>query len=164
MSLSLGFYRWTYAGGEFLVSFRPNGVFHCSKFPASATWVVNGNSLIVDWKKYGVYEFTFSGNSASLQGHARGAPANWRKIDYIREFNATERALIGNGFGSVWDFGWEKGSFEVEFRIDGYNHFICKQYPAHSHWDIDDSGLVTINWGNYGKYIREVYYYNHGML
>lgn len=149
MSVQLGFYKWSYAGGDFSVSFRPNNVFHCAKFPAAATWEVQGDKLVVDWKKFGVYEFSLSG-AAVLEGSARGTPTNWRKIEYVRDFNATERLLLANGFGSVWDFAWEKGSFEVEFHVDGFNHFVCKQYPAHSHWDIDESGLVTVNWGKYG--------------
>ena len=48
------------------------------------------------------------------------------------------------------------GSFNIEFRADGYNHFICNDFPAHSHWRLDNSESPTptvyINWGKYGEY------------
>ena len=49
----------------------------------------------------------------------------------------------------MWNFIWEKGSFEVEFRCDGYNHFVCNSFPAHSHWTITDDTL-KISWAQYG--------------
>lgn len=51
---------------------------------------------------------------------------------------------------AVWDFAWEKGSFEVEFQCDGFNHFVCKSFPAHSHWQSQDD-VVRISWGQYGR-------------
>lgn len=43
------------------------------------------------------------------------------------------------------------GGRQVEFHSDGFNHFVCKQYPAHSHWSLDGD-QVTINWGSFGDY------------
>jgi hypothetical protein len=39
----------------------------------------------------------------------------------------------------------------VQFRGDGLNHFVCPQFPAHSHWS-QDGAKVTINWDKYGVY------------
>lgn len=55
----------------------------------------------------------------------------------------------------MWNFQYEKGSFEVEFRVDAYNHFVCKQYPAHSHWTLNDDETVHVNFGQYGKTLIE---------
>ena len=43
---------------------------------------------------------------------------------------------------------------KVEFRGDGYNHFICKSYPDHSHWTMGgaEGNELTISWGKYGTY------------
>ena len=48
----------------------------------------------------------------------------------------------------MWSFEYEKGAFEVEFRCDALNHFICTLYPAHSHWTCDGN-VVSISWGKY---------------
>jgi len=59
-------------------------------------------------------------------------------------------------FDSVWDFQHPGGSFPVEFRADAYNHFICNDFPTHSHWKIlndeTDTPKVEINWGKFGTY------------
>ena len=46
------------------------------------------------------------------------------------------------------------GKFPVEFHSDGYSHFVCKQFPAHSHWSLtgESSDELTINWDSYGVY------------
>ena len=46
------------------------------------------------------------------------------------------------------------GRFAVQFRGDGYNHFSCHSYPAHSHWSLSGDEL-TINWGQYGTYVMK---------
>jgi hypothetical protein len=97
MSFQLGVYNWSYAGGVFSVSFRPNGIFHCASFPAAATWQVEGAKLMVDWKKYGTYEFALNGGSL-IEGSATNAPANWRKLEYLRDFNATEKVRTHTPF------------------------------------------------------------------
>lgn len=155
--LRVGFYNWSYKSGQFLVSFRPSGIFHCAKYPGKATWSVDANGLLtVIWQNYGVYEFPLSAPGATtIEGGVQGNPSNWRRLEYIRDFTPTERLVLGeHGYGSVFNFIYEKGAFEVEFRADGFNHFNCPQYPAHSHWDIDDHGLVSVNWGKYGKLIK----------
>lgn len=155
-SFRLGLYRWSYQGGDFNVAFRPQGIFFCQKFPADAEWRVTPDSstLQVDWKKFGVYEFPIASGGDSYEGSAARSPENWRKIDFIREFTYAEKVLLGDGFGTAWNFQYEKGSFDIEFRCDGYNHFNCPRFPAHSHWSMDEgTGLIAINWGQYGKSI-----------
>ena len=61
-----------------------------------------------------------------------------------------DEKLMCNG-GTAWSFEWAKGSFEVEFRADAFNHFICPSFPAHSHWKMDGS-QIAINWDKYGEY------------
>lgn len=161
-----GVYNWAYKSGQFKVAFRPSGIFHCSKYPGQATWSVDSSNLLtVNWKNYGVYEFQLTSPGATtVEGGVQGNLSNWRRLEFLREFTPTERALLGeHGFGSVWNFIYEKGAFEVEFRADGFNHFNCPQYPAHSHWDIDDDGLVAINWGKYGKFIYQLLTYPPGL-
>ena len=49
----------------------------------------------------------------------------------------------------VWNWVYEGGSFEVNFAPG--SEFVCRQYPAHSHWNIQGN-KVSVNWGKYGKY------------
>ena len=101
-----------------------------------------------------------------------GNISNWRKAEFARPFSEAEQRLLTGG--SVWNFEYDQGSFEVcakpesmlrllsrlarvtyfwqvEFHADGFNHFVCKQYPAHSHWAIDGD-RITVNWGSFGDY------------
>eukprot|EP01039_Chlorochromonas_danica_P020094 gene20094-24462_t len=110
---ALGVYRWTFKNGAFNVCFRPQGVFFCSQYPANASWTVTADALVVDWKKDGTYEFPLKADLTTLDGYTTGKPENWRKLEFIREFTAGERLLLGDGFGSAWDFQYEKGHFEV---------------------------------------------------
>jgi hypothetical protein len=88
----------------------------------------------------------------NLDGYGSGKPENWRKIEYLRDFTYGEKLLLGEGLGTVWEYQYERGAFEVRFQADGFNHFVCPQFPAHSHWSMDEeTGLITINWGQYGK-------------
>jgi hypothetical protein len=152
MSFRLGLYRWTYKSGQFNVFFRPNGVFFCSKFPGEAGWHITPENLVVNWNNYGTYEFPIKEDMTNLDGYASGKPENWRKIEYLRDFTYGEKLLLGEGLGTVWEYQYERGAFEVRFQADGFNHFVCPQFPAHSHWSMDEeTGLITINWGQYGK-------------
>jgi hypothetical protein len=128
-------------------------VFFCGKYPSNASWTVNADTLLIDWKNYGTYEFPLKEDNSSLDGYASGKPENWRNLEYLRDFNDGEKLLLGDGFGSAWDFQYEKGHFEVRFQCDGFNHFVCPQYPAHSHWSMDEeTGDILVNWGSYGDY------------
>ena len=65
--------------------------------------------------------------------------------------------------GTVWQFIYEKGSFEVEFRADSYNHFICKDFPAHSHWTMsNNSNQIALDFGKYGEFELVLEVYNNG--
>jgi hypothetical protein len=134
-SFRQGVYRWLYKSGQFEVAFRPQGVFYCSKYPGEASWEVDAASsnLLVNWKSYGTYEFPLSSvsSSGSVDGFVQGNSSNWRKLEFLRDFNQTERLLLGDqGFGSAWNFTYEKGAFEIEFRCDSFNHFVCPQFPG----------------------------------
>ena len=109
---AVGVYRWTYKNGAFTVCFRPHGVFFCGQYPANATWSVTSDTLVVDWKNFGVYEFPLKEDNSSLDGCATGRPDNWRKIEFLRDFSAGERLLLGDGYGSAWDFQYEKNHFD----------------------------------------------------
>lgn len=151
-----GVYSWLYGGGSFAVALRPTGVFHCPQYSAAAKWALTSNpddaaKLNIDWKNYGQYELKALGDG-NFEGSQKGKPSNWRKMSFVRSFNAHELLMMGDGGGSAWNFAWENGSFEVEFRCDGYNHFICKTYPAHSHWNMEDNKIL-INWDKYGSTI-----------
>jgi hypothetical protein len=149
MELS-GHYNWIYPSGQFPVCLRSNGVFCCPSFPASSTWQQQGDLIQINWGKYGVYNLKQTSIS-TLEGHSSTNPQDWRKMEKIKDLSDSEKVLLGNGGGSVWNFEWEKGSFEVEFLCDSINHFVCKQFPAHSHWSLNDN-TVDIDWGKYGKY------------
>lgn len=167
-----GHYSWSYAGGAFPVALRSNGVFYCSSFPAAATWVSTGDGVNVDWKKFGKY--TFTNEDGEMVGGQADNLSNWRKMQFIKDFTESEKLVMGDGGGSCWLLQYSGGSFEVElrqasnihfchyflihnfgfifnFRCDGFNHFVCPQYPAHSHWTSNDN-QVEIDWGKYGKY------------
>ncbi len=148
--MSLGVYEFLHAGGSFHVALRPNGFFFCAEYAAQATWQVVGSNLYIDWKNYGQYEFAVV-NPVSLDGSVIGDSSQWRKMVFLRPFNRTEMAIMGQGFGTVWNFEYEHGSFEVEFRCDGFNHFICETYPAHSHWNLTEEQLIAISFGQYGQ-------------
>jgi hypothetical protein len=98
-----GVYTWTYAGGSFEVSLRPNSVFYCETFPSAASFTASdeGRSLSVDWKKYGKYNFRRSPeNPAVFEGSVEGNEENWRKMELKAPFSAMEIALFGdNGLG-----------------------------------------------------------------
>lgn len=143
-----GVYKWLYAGGSFTVCLRPSGVFYCKEYSSSAQWVVSPSGISIDWKNYGQYELNIVG-SGQLEGSIKGKPASWRKMSFLRPFDECENLMMGNGAGTAWNFEYDKGSFEVEFRCDGFNHFICQKYPAHSHWSMEENKLL-VNWDRYG--------------
>jgi hypothetical protein len=128
---SHGWYLWQYAGGQFPVAIRPMNSFFCPSFRAASTWYQDGPSLKIDWANYGKYEL--QNNGGVWEGAAIGKPESWRKMSFQRPFTDAESLL----FDSEWSFEWEKGAFGIEFRADGFNHFLCPQFPSHSHWDFN---------------------------
>ena len=59
---------------------------------------------------------------------------------------------------SEWELEHPGGKFNVEFRADGFNHFVCNDFPAHSHWTMGGAAMdeVTISWGKYGTYVLKI--------
>lgn len=147
-------FMFIYEGGSFPVSFRPFGVFYSPSFPASSSYTANVNpstnllELLVDFGKFGKFAFT-SANGLQFEGYLVNTPEKWRKMEFARDFNDCERLMFTGG--SAWSFEWAKGSFDVEFRADSFNHFVCPSFPAHSHWSLEDN-RVYINWDKYGEY------------
>ena len=137
-----GVYTWSYAGGDFEISLRPGpaSVFFCEKFMQSASYTSGGIDggeagdckLAVDWKKFGKYQFRKTlASPLTFEGSVEGNEANWRKMEFKRSFSPLELALFGdNGLGTVWNFAYEGGEFEVQFMTDGYNHFNCPKFPG----------------------------------
>ena len=69
-----------------------------------------------------------------------------------RPFSPAELAI----FDSVWELEHPGGKFPIEFRADGFNHFVCESFPAHAHWKLlnDDTPTPTvhIDWAKFGQY------------
>ena len=149
LTVEIGCYSFEWKGGTFDVEFRPDGVFWCKKFPAEASYAVEGDVVKVDWGKFGKYELRADGgNPKSLVGAVAGSsnPDDWRKANFVRAFTPQEALLSG----SAWQLHFEGGSpFRVEFHADG--HFNAPAYPAHS-WYKLDGDAVFVEWGKYGQY------------
>ena len=156
-------YSFTHPHGSFDICLRPGGVMFAPGFAVGGSrWCVgaDGASIALTWGKYGDYSLQVS-NAAEreLTGSAVNMPEQWRKMRGTRPLSPAEARLLGNGgAGSQWMFEYAGGSFPVEFRGDVYNHFVCKQYPAHSHWSLGGAGAdeLTINWAKYGTYTIKV--------
>lgn len=143
-----GIYNWIYPTGSFSVCLRPNGVFFCKSFNTPGRWEERDGGVYVDWQKYGKVQFAITG-PGQLEGSLIGFPDKWRKLSFLAPFSDAEMLLMGNGGGSVWNLQWEGGNFEVEFRVDGLNHFVCTSFPAHSHWSMDGD-RIALDWGKFG--------------
>mmetsp|Transcript_52492 Transcript_52492/g.125430 ORF Transcript_52492/g.125430 Transcript_52492/m.125430 type:complete len:204 (-) Transcript_52492:96-707(-) len=151
----VGWYDLEWSGGSFEVCFRPGCKFYCPRFQEASRWELTGDVVKVDWGRYGKYELTFTAATKSMDGYKvpknEADEKNWRKAKFKRPLSAEEVALIGDGAGTEWDFQWSGGSFPVQFKADGYNHFKCQDFPAHAHWSLDGDKL-KINWAEYGNY------------
>ena len=154
----VGCYKFYHPGGEFLVHLRPEGKFFAPQYQAKATWVVTEAGLLtIDWGKYGNYELQLTDPATrAFEGSFVGQPSNWRKMVLHRSFTPAELNLLD----SEWELEHPGGKFNVEFRADAYNHFICTSFPAHSHWRLDNDESPTpsvyINWGKYGEYVLTI--------
>mmetsp|Transcript_5161 Transcript_5161/g.8350 ORF Transcript_5161/g.8350 Transcript_5161/m.8350 type:complete len:205 (+) Transcript_5161:38-652(+) len=151
----VGWWDLSWSGGTFPVCFRPAGLFFCPSFQAAARWALEGDVIRIDWAKFGRYELKVNVATQCLEGSALprndADPNNWRKATYKHPLTPVDRVLLGDGAGSEWDFEWSGGRFEVQFKADGYNHFICQSFPSHSHWSCEGSKIL-INWGQHGNY------------
>mmetsp|Transcript_5660 Transcript_5660/g.11515 ORF Transcript_5660/g.11515 Transcript_5660/m.11515 type:complete len:203 (-) Transcript_5660:87-695(-) len=150
----VGWYDLSWKGGAFEICFRPGGYFFCPRFQAPARWELEGDVVRIDWAKFGKYEMQVSADK-SMEGNAipknTEDESNWRKAAFKRPLSQEEMVLIGDGAGTEWDFAWTGGSFPVQFKADGYNHFKCEDFPAHAHWSLEGTTL-RIDWGEYGNY------------
>ena len=89
------------------------------------------DELKIDWGKYGKYTLQLKDKGTKyFEGSADGRPESWRKMGWKRAFTTAEMML----FDSEWDFQHPGGNFPVKFKADSYNHFVCDDFPAHSHW------------------------------
>ena len=147
---------------------RPSGVFYCSKYPSQASWLLSEGTITINWGTFGTYELTREaaeegvgggggvsvGEATCFKGSLVGKPASWRTMTSTRiGFSEIETCLYGEGGGSVWSFIWSGGAFDVEFRFDGFQHFVCPQFPTHSHWSFSEDGQkVLIDFGKYGEF------------
>jgi len=156
MSDVVGWYDFQWAKGSFPVCFRPGGNFFSPKFQASSKWSLNGDKVHVNWDRFGRYDLVFDPATKSMDGHGipkTDSETNWRKAVFTRDLSPVEAILFGDGAGSEWELEHAGGKFKIEFKCDGYNHFTCKDFPAHSHWTMGEDGTsITINWGQYGTY------------
>jgi len=156
----LGWWDLTWKGGSFEVSFRPLGLFFCAKHQAQAKWELEDGVVKIDWGKFGKYELVADPEQErALKGHQApkndANPNNWRTAEFKRPLSDEEMLLFGDGAGSEWDFQWSGGSFPVQFKADGYNHFVCDDFPAHAHWSLEGKRL-RIFWDKYGTYDLDI--------
>ncbi len=95
---------------------------------------------------------TDAGNRV-FEGSVKGHADNWRRAVFHKPLSPEEAIILADG-GSEWLFEYAGGSFLIQFRGDGFNHFVCSKYPAHSHWLLDesDNSKLLINWDRYGIY------------
>lgn len=151
-----GIYSFAHPNGDFDVHLRSKARFWAPKFQCQSTWQLESDGrLLVDFQQYGKYAFKEQ-DDGTFCGSAVKDADNWRTMRKQRPFSAAEKAVMD----SRWEFEYAGGSFEVEFRADAFNHFVCEQYPAHSHWRLDDAESPTptlyINWGKFGEYTLQV--------
>jgi len=155
----VGWYDFEWSGGKFDVCFRPAGHFFVPKFQAPARWKLDGDEVKIDWGKFGKYIMKWDVGKKTMDGmlDKEGAdPAkDWRKANLREPLSEVEKVLYGAGAGTEWELEWKEGSFPIQFKCDGYNHFKCVQFPAHAHWSLVGD-VLTINWGEFGNYALKV--------
>merc|ERR1719502_1278440 len=150
----IGIYDFQHPGGNFEVHLRPDGKFFAPKFQARASWnCTESGVLSIEWGKFGQYMLELKDPATRyFEGSAVGKPESWRKMKLKRPFSTAESELMD----SEWELEHPGGKFNIEFRADGFNHFVCNDFPAHSHWTMlnDESPTPTVHiaWGKYGEY------------
>lgn len=157
-----GWFSFSFPGGALDLCLRPGGVLFCPTHQETARWCIKPgtNTLALAWGKFGCYEFEVASQSPlQFAGSTVGKPEDWRKMEFRGPFSAAENRLLGaGGGGSEWKFAHPAGEFLVQFRGDGFNHFVCESFPAHSHWTLAGANRdeLTINWSQYGIYEMRV--------
>ena len=100
------------------------------------------------------YEMKVDPATKAMEGCVKGTPGDWRKATFVKPLSPVESLLFGAGGGTEWKFEYSGGSFGVQFKADGYNHFNCPSYPEHSHYTLDThnppGNMIEIDWGKYG--------------
>jgi hypothetical protein len=129
-----GVYQFVHEKGYLIVSLRAYGVFQCEQYVTKSSWGITSNdSLFVDFGEYGKYELfpvvdAEDPDSVEYEGHVVDQPRMWRKLVWVRPFTEFELLLYSGGTG--WHLTCPVGvSFEVEFRADSENHFMCDKLP-----------------------------------
>ena len=154
-TIPTGHYHFGWRGGTIAVELRAGGVFWCRKFPAAASYAVEGDTVKIDWGRFGKYELNAksgdagAGVTAVLMGSVAGSDAtdDWRTATFVRPFTPQEELLSG----SAWELHHEGGTpFRVEFHASG--DFHCKAYPGLRHTWTLDGDRVAVDWGVYGQY------------
>ena len=149
-----GVYDFEHPHGVFDVHLRSKGRFFAPKFQCKAEWhATEAGVLEIKFGKYGEYRLEITDPATrSFSGSAVGKPESWRKMKLKRPFSEAEKMLMD----SQWELEHPGGKFNIEFRADGYTHFVCPDFPAHSHWSLTNdetpTPLLYINWGKYGEY------------
>jgi hypothetical protein len=83
----------SYAGGApFRVEFHADGHFHSPDYPGHHLYTLDGNSLTINWGKFGTYDLTVDADARSASGHLRGNEASWRKLAYVEALPTTKSA------------------------------------------------------------------------
>merc|ERR1719231_2228213 len=115
---------------------------------------------MIDWKSYGEYTMKVDPATKAMEGCVKGTPADWRKATFVKPLSPVESLLFGVGGGTEWKFEYSGGSFGVQFKADGYNHFNCPSYPEHSHYILDThnppGNMIEIDWGKFGTYVMAI--------
>merc|ERR1711924_3293 len=149
--MELGWYDFEYDGGTFQVCFRPAGGFFCPEYQAAASWKAEGDTVHIDWQQYGKNQLQKQADN-TWAGSTVGKPEDWRKMKQTRALSPMEALLLGDGGGTEWDFIYDGGNFNVQFKADGFNHFKCVKYPAHSHWSVTGESEIFVDWAKFGQY------------
>jgi len=146
-TIPTGHYHFGWRGGTIAVELRAGGVFWCRKFPAAASYAVEGDTVKIDWGRFGRYELNAksgdagAGVTAVLMGSVAGSDAtdDWRTASFVRPFTPQEELLSG----SAWELHHEGGTpFRVEFHASG--DFHCKAYPGLRHtWTLDGDRVAV---------------------
>lgn len=155
-----GWHLFHWSGGSFEVCLRPGGTFFCTKFQEKARWCVKPGTqtIAIAWGQFGNYELNFVA-SGQWAGSTVGKPEDWRKMELKAPLSPAESRILGaGGAGTEWSFAHPQGEFNVEFRGDGFNHFVATSFPSHSHWSVGGANRdeLTIDFAQYGTYELKV--------
>lgn len=157
----IGWHTMYWKDGQVMFCCRPQGVLYCPdpEYQADSNWLIVDGEVIIDWKEHGKYVLTVD-KRKHMEGYVypknKEDPQNWRKTLYARDLNPVEKLLLGDGFGSKWNFQYAEGNLLVEFKADAKNEFV-NPCPGNATWSLSTNNkTVKIDWGRYGKYELDV--------